>query len=641
MTVTNKLFLLHNTLNTSKLFIARRPLSQLIRGKTVKIGCACGFWGDTAVAAPQLIYGAKVDYIMFDYLSEITMSLLTAAKHRTPTLGYAPDFIQICIAPFIKDIKEKGIKIISNAGGVNPIGCGVALQKVCHKAGVNLNIAVIEGDDLMPEVNKLRNLGITEMNSGKEFPTAIHSMNAYFGAGPIARALDLGADVVITGRCADSALALAPLIHNFQWKMDDFDLLAAGSLAGHLIECGPQITGGIFTDWHLVDHWDNIGFPIVEVGSDGHMIVTKPSGTGGLISTATVSEQLLYELGDPGRYFLPDVVCDFSDVKLEQISEDRVVVTGAKGNPPSGELKVSATYAEGFRSTAVVCVGGPHSKTKVEKTANAIIQRCQRIFHQLGLQDFTDVNIEVLGSEHMYGPYSNIPKGTREAVLWLAVHHNEKKALEFFSREVAPAGTGMAPGLCNIVGGRPKVSAVLKLFSFLYPRNNFKVSIYMNDEFIEEYCTPSTPTAEYPQTVYNTKSPTPVEQPSLPSGDYTYRLIDLAYTRSGDKGNDSNIGVIARHPAFLPYINQALTVESVEDYFQHVFPDRSFPVENRVKRYPVPGIQALNFVLHNSLGGGGIASLRSDAQGKAFGQMLLDFELKNLPDLLSIIKNYS
>ncbi|ESP04394.1 hypothetical protein LOTGIDRAFT_237364 [Lottia gigantea] len=632
----NKLLLIRNSVNYPDRLNKRRCYSQLIRGKTVKIGCACGFWGDTAVAAPQLIYGSNVDYIMFDYLSEITMSLLTAAKHKNPALGYAPDFVQICMAPFIKDIKKKGIKIISNAGGVNPMGCGQALQDVCDRSGVDLNIAVIQGDDLMPKLGELEKLGITDMHTGKQLPSSIHSMNAYFGAGPIARALDLGADVVITGRCADSALALAPLIHNFQWTMDQFDLLAAGSLAGHLIECGPQVTGGIFTDWHKVTHWDNIGFPIAEVGSDGHCIITKPHGTGGLVSLATVAEQLLYEVGDPSHYFLPDVVCDFTDVRLEQVAEDRVIVLGARGKPPSGELKVSATYADGFRSTAVVCVGGPHSKLKVEKTAHAIIKRCQRIFQQLSLPDFKDINIEILGTEHMYGPNSLVPKGTREAVLWLAVQHDEKKALEFFSREVAPAGTGMAPGLCNIVGGRPKISAILKLFSFLYPRDSFKTTIHMNGELKEEYKCPSIPTVEYTQESYKGREyEEDTNQTTLTTGDKTYKLVDLAYTRSGDKGNDANIAVIARDPAFLPYITETLTSQAVRDYFKHVFPSVGL-TQSQVKRYSVPGISGYNYVLHKSLGGGGIASLRSDAQGKAYGQMLLDFEIHNMPVLDSI-----
>ncbi|XP_041359605.1 uncharacterized protein LOC121375943 [Gigantopelta aegis] len=613
-----------------------RFYSQLLKGKTVKIACASGFWGDTAVAAPQLIYGAKVDYIVFDYLSEITMSLLIAAKKKSPDMGYAPDFVQISLAPFIKDIKKKGIKIVSNAGGVNPTACAAYLRQVCDQADVKLNIAVVDGDDLMPKVAELEKLGITEMDSGMPFPKTVHSMNAYIGCGPIAHALDRGADIVITGRCTDSSLVLGPLVHSFRWSMNNFDLLAAGSLAGHLIECGAQVTGGIFTDWHIVKDWDNIGFPIVEVGEDGHFVLTKPHHTGGLVSTATVSEQLLYEIGDPAHYFLPDVVCDFTNVSLNEVAENMVQVTGARGNPPSGEYKVSATYADGYRSTVVVPVGGPRASQKVKKSAEAIIKRCRRIFHQLHLDDFNEVHMEILGNESMYGSLSNISQDIREVVLWLAVHHKQSKALEFFSREIAPAGTGMAPGMCNIVGGRPKVSPVLKLFSFLYPKNNLNIRISMNGDFVEEYIPPEVPTKEYTKRAYPPPSSEEGHTESVSTGNSSYRLEELAYTRSGDKGNNSNIGVIARHPSYLPYLRQALTAERVEAYFSHLFTDRKGPLSERIRRFDVPGIHGMNFLLYNALGGGGIASLRVDPQGKALGQMLLDFVIEDIPDLKSL-----
>ncbi|KAL3879454.1 hypothetical protein ACJMK2_031752 [Sinanodonta woodiana] len=386
----------------------------------------------------------------------------------------------------------------------------------------------------------------------------------------------------------------------------------------------------------------DIGFPIVEVGSDGNFILYKPLKTGGLISKATVSEQLVYELDDPSHYFLPDVVCDFTNVKISEVKGHDgglVYVSGARGNPPAGEFKVSATYADGFRATAVAVVAGPRSKAKAEKTAEQIIKRCRKIFNQLGLQDFSKVHIEVLGSEHMYGANSRVHVDVREAVLWLAVHHSQRKALEFFAREVAPAGTGMGPGLTAVVGGRPRVSPVLKLFSFLYPKHNIKVQIYMNGEFVEDYVPPQQPTAEYPNKG-RVQEETVFKEP-LPTGPHTFRLEELAYTRSGDKGNTANIGVIARHPDILPYLQQALTAKAVEAYFAHLFENRQGPIESRIQRFDVPGIHAMNFVLYNSLGGGGIASLRSDPQGKALGQMLLDFEIKNLPNLVALLGHRS
>ncbi|KAK2542832.1 hypothetical protein Q9966_003455 [Columba livia] len=347
-------------------------------GAAVRIGCASGFWGDTAAAVPQLLYGGKLDFLVFDYLSEVTMSLLTAAKAQSPVLGYTPDFVSAAMAPYINDIHRKGVRVISNAGGINPLACAAALQEVAKKADVDLKIAVVAGDDLMNEKENLKGAGITDLESGKRFPENIHSMNVYLGARPISRALDLGADIVVTGRCVDSGIVLGPLIHSFGWNRDEFDLLAAGSLAGHLIECGAQCTGGIFTDWHAVPDWHNIGFPIVECSSEGDFILSKPPDTGGLISFGTVAEQLVYELGNPQRYLLPDVTCDFSEVSITEIpgfDGGAVKVHGAKGSPPSMFYKVNATYLDGFRATAVCPVGGPKAVQKGKRTAESILQR--------------------------------------------------------------------------------------------------------------------------------------------------------------------------------------------------------------------------------------------------------------------------
>ncbi|XP_053559737.1 uncharacterized protein LOC128650086 [Bombina bombina] len=603
----------------------------------VRIGCASGFWGDTATSVPQLLNGGKLDFLVFDYLSEITMSLLTAAKAKSSNMGYAPDFVYTAMAPFITDIHKSGIRVISNAGGTNPLACAAALQDVVKKADLDLKIAVITGDDLMKQKEALKESGIRDMESGKPFPENIHSMNVYLGARPISRALDLGADIVVTGRCVDSSIVLAPLIHAFNWKRNEFDLLAAGSLAGHLIECGAQCTGGIFTDWHLVPDWHNIGFPIVECTSDGNVSLSKPSKTGGLISFGTVAEQLVYEIADPQNYLLPDVSCDFSQVSITEIQDADggvVHVSGAKGKPPSSHYKVCATYLDGFRATAVCPVGGPKAAEKGRRTAESILKRTQDMFTQIGLEDYTDVNVQMIGAEDSYGPHGSGKEHAREAVIWLSVHHKQKKALEIFSREIAPAGTGMAPGLTTIVGGRPKVSPVLKPFFFLYPKQNIKIDIFMDGKHIETFSDDYSFTVN--DIVSSTRAATDEVPKDLPSGPYSYRLEELAYTRSGDKGNNANIGVVARHPLYYPYLKRALTAQVVEDYFQHLLHKEHLD-EQSVTRYELPGIYALNFVLKNSLGGGGIASLRSDPQGKAFGQMLLDLKITNVPDLKSLI----
>lgn len=628
------------TCKVSLLGASRSSCDQRVRstfsfsGKTTRIGCSSGFWGDTSVAAPQLIYGGDIEFLVSDYLSEITMSLLTAAKQKNPDLGYTPDFVQSVVAHFLNDIKSKGIRLVSNAGGVNPHACSKSLLDVASKVGItDLKVAVITGDDMMNLKSDLGEAGVTEMDSGAAFPKTVHSMNAYLGAAPIARALDLGANIVVTGRCVDSALVLGPLLHKFKWSLSDYDKLSAGSLAGHLVECGAQATGGIFTDWDKVPDWDKIGFPIVEVDETGNFVLSKPPKTGGLVNRFTASEQLLYELGDPAQYVLPDVTCDFTNVGItdvEGVDGGAVAVSGAKGVPPTDTYKVSATYADGFRATAVCPIGGPRAREKAEKTTQAIFKRCRRMFKFLGMEDFRKVHTAFLGSEDMYGPLAQKEaKDSRELVIWMSVHHSDKKALELFAREIAPAGTGMAPGLTNIVGGRPRVSPVLKLFSFLHRKSKLKVDIHMNGEHVENYVLPH---VDGSTRVATTSGSTYGSLPEMDSGSSTYRLGDLAYTRSGDKGNNCNIGVIARHPSYVPYIKNAVTPEAVEHYFHHTFEENA-PLQDRVKRYDVPGINGFNFVLKNSLGGGGVASLRTDPQGKAMGQMLLDFRLDNMPNL--------
>ncbi|XP_031554535.1 uncharacterized protein LOC116291504 [Actinia tenebrosa] len=620
-----------------------RCYGTVLEGKTVRIGCASGFWGDSACAAPQLVRGGNVDYIMFDYLSEITMSLLTAAKHKSPVLGYTPDFIDVAITPLIKEIKEKGIRLISNAGGVNPEACARAVKKAAKSQGVNVKIAVVLGDDMINRIDEVTQANVKELQSGQDFPAGVVSMNSYLGAMPIARALDLGADIVITGRCVDSALALGPLIHEFGWQPHDYDLLAAGSLAGHLIECGAQCTGGISTDWQVVSDWENIGYPIATCSADGRCIISKPPGTGGLVSPTTVGEQLIYEIGDPTQYILPDVICNFSQVTLQSLigyEGGGVLVQGAQGEPPTDMYKVCATYADGYRATAVCPVGGPFSSLKAKKVGKTIINRTSRMFKEMGLEDYTRTHVQVLGSEETYGRHSFpsvMSAGPREAVLWLAVHHQQKHALNIFAREIASAGTSMAPGFTTIVGGRPKASPLLRLFSFLYPKSKFKTEIYMDDELVEalDYVVPSKVTKLTEASVPRTQVvPARIR---MPKGRCTFPLSSLAVTRSGDKGNSVNIGVIARHPSYVPFLRRALTEEAVEEYFIHLFDGKPSDGKCRVKRYELPGINAFNFVLDDALGGGGVTSLRSDPQGKALGQMLLDFKIKNVPDILPSI----
>ncbi|MGE9799168.1 acyclic terpene utilization AtuA family protein [Acinetobacter baumannii] len=584
--------------------------------RVVKIGCASGFWGDTNTAAFQLVHLTDINYLVFDYLSEITMSIMAKAKMVEPRHGYALDFVSRVMAPLLKKIAEKKIKVISNAGGVNPLACRDALQKIIKEYGLDLKVAVVLGDDLLPKHEQLKSQNIQEMFSGEALPEQVASSNAYLGAVAIRDALDLGADIVITGRVVDSAVVLAPLLHEYQWSLDDYDKLAQGSLAGHVIECGAQCTGGNFTDWQLVQGFDNMGFPVVEVSEDGSFVVTKPQGTGGLVSTATVAEQIVYEIGNPQAYLLPDVIADFSHVHLEQVGEHRVRVTGAKGQAPTTQYKVSATYPDGYRVLVSFLIAGREAPQKAQVIADAILTKCERVLAMRSVPPFSEKSVEILGIESTYGDHAKT-LNSREVVVKIAVKHMFKEACMFFASEIAQASTGMAPALAGIVGGRPKASPVIKLFSFLINKNQLNIEIDFEGK---RYL------IEIPQGVSTEQLPTLTagENAVYQGDEIEVPLIEIAHARSGDKGNHSNIGVIARKADYLPWIRAALTEQSVASYMQHVLDAE----KGRVIRYELPGLNALNFMLENALGGGGVASLRIDPQGKAFAQQLLDMPVK-------------
>ncbi|MBL6750204.1 MAG: DUF1446 domain-containing protein [Nevskia sp.] len=583
--------------------------------KTVRIGCAAAFWGDTNTAAAQLVQKGNVDYLVFDYLAEITMSILAAKRMKDPNDGYAVDFVEYVMAPLMAQIKAQKIRVVANAGGVNPLACKQALEAAAAKAGVELRVAVVLGDDLLARKDEFADC--RELGGSAAPPPNLVSMNAYLGALPIARALDAGAEIVVTGRCVDSALVLGPLMHEFGWRQDEYDKLAAGSVAGHIIECGAQCTGGNFTDWELVrEGFPDMGFPVVDVASDGSFVVGKPEGTGGLVSVHSVLEQMLYEIGDPRAYILPDVVCDFTGVKLEQVGENRVRVSGARGYPPTATYKVSATYPAGMRCAALFMIGGIDAARKGRASASAVVEKVRRQLLEAGLGDFTGVDIHCIGAEETYGPHARPgAAATREVVVKIVVQHPSAKATRLFAREIVQAATAMSPGFTGYFGGgRPEPSMIPKLFSTLVPKDRVAIDVAIGQE---RFAVP-VPTAGG----FVPPAAEPEDLPVVAADGGSVPLVRLAVARSGDKGDHANIGVAARRPEYLPYIKAALSSRAVRDYFAHVLAGGA---QGRVERWELPGSNSLNFMLYNALGGGGACSLRTDPQGKAFAQMLLDF----------------
>ena len=605
--------------------------------RAVRIGGASGFWGDSAVGAPQLVKLGQLDYLVFDYLAELTMSLLAAAKGKNPELGYATDFVNVTMKSVLKDVVSRNIRVISNAGGVNPQACAKAIQAMAAEQGVVVKIAVVLGDDVTPLLPQLRDEQVTELQSGAALPERLLTANAYLGALPIKAALDAGAQIVITGRCVDSAVTLGALMHEFGWAPDDHDRLAQGSLAGHIIECGCQATGGLHTDWEAVPDWPHIGYPVIECHSDGHFTVTKPPGTGGLVNTAVISEQMLYEIGDPAAYLLPDVVCDFTGVTLTQDGENRVCVQGATGRAPGAFYKVSSTFLDGFRCTAQLMIVGVDAARKAQRTGEAILTRTREMFRELGLADFSRSRIEVLGSELAnFGPHAHT-RHVREAVLHLGVMHPQKPALELFAREIAPAGTSWSPGTTG-ASGRPSPSPCIKQFAFLVAKSRLAPSVTLDGRtWSVDIPAPSEPDGTHPAAAATSSSsrlPTAPSGTEVPAsgitpaeadqGSRTVPLIALAYARSGDKGDTSNIGIIARRPEWLALLQAQVTEEAVADHLAHL-------VRGKVLRYALPGIHAMNFVCTEALDGGGMASLRNDPLGKGMGQVLLTLPVR-VPD---------
>lgn len=582
-----------------------------MNSKTIRIGGASGYWGEAAYPTAQLLNAGPIDYLVYDYLAEITMAIMARARAADPDKGYAEDFLTRAMGPNLAAIAQQRVKILSNAGGINPRVCAERLRAEIARQGLSLRVALVEGDDLIgAAVESHAAQGLSDMFSDAAFPPTeqMLSANAYLGAWPIAAALREGADIVITGRCVDSALALGAAIAAFGWSEHDFDRMAQASLAGHLIECGPQASGGNFTDWRDAGDITDIGYPIVEMAENGNFTISKPAGSGGVVNRGTVTEQLIYEIGDPQSYLLPDVSCDFSQVVVDDKGDGVVAVSGARGRAPGPSYKVCATWGDGFKAGMLINFIGVEGREKAASFADAVFARARRALGELDLPPFAQEDVEIFGGRSTQ--FDNID----EITVKIAAKHQSNKGAAILIRELLGAVLATPAGLVVYTAGRAKPTPVIRLFSYLLPKASVMVTTEVDRSdgapIRQSYAPASFESVDPP-------APAPAPTAAQSSGEMVeVPLHRLAFGRSGDKGNWANIGIIARGPDFLPWIWESLSSDRVRDIFQ------SFGVGS-VERFHLPGPQAINFLLRDVLGGGGIASLRLDAQGKAYAQILL------------------
>jgi hypothetical protein len=586
--------------------------------KIVTIGGATAFVTDSSLGMEQFL--AMPDpprYLLFDMMSEgVIPYVARGAKAAGP--AYVQGFVDLFVLPYLPRVMAHGIRLVANAGALDGHGCAAAIRDGAAREGLYPKVAVVDGDDLRGRAEEFVGRGFADMFSDVPIGEAIGSaellsMSAYVGAFPIARALADGADIVVTGRAVDSAAALGPLIHEFGWTVDDFDRLAAGTLCGHLIECSAQVTGGTFTDWEEVPDWHNIGFPLAECRTDGGFILTKPPGTGGMVTPATCAEQLIYEVSDPRAYIVPDVVCDFSGVRFRQTDVDRVEVTGARGRGRTDSYKVSFTVDDGWRATTVFPIIGRDAVRKAERTGAELVARTERILEARQLGGWRRTCVEPLGGEATYGPLAHeAARTTREVVCRVVCDHDSFEGAEVLIREQASIISHMAPGisvpLANAITPRNKIGA------FLLPKSEVALALHLGGR-----STTVQVALGGAMTVAGPVTPPPPPLEDCNGG--RVPLIALAYARSGDKGHVFNVGVMARKPDYLPAINAALTDEAVLDHYRHFADDAD---EVTLERYFMPGFHGINFVIFGCMQGGLMNCARADSAAKAMAQLLLD-----------------
>lgn len=454
------------------------------QGKTIRVAAGQGFWGDWIEAPIRQVEGGQIDYLVLDYLAEVTMSILQKQHSRNPEMGYARDFVTQ-VERILPAIADRGVRVVSNAGGVNPRACAAAIRQVADKAGLGnrIRIALVSGDDLLPQLDELVANGepLSNMDTGRplsDVRDSVQSANAYLGMQPVVEALDKGANIVITGRVTDTGLTLGPLVHEFGWPVDDWDLIAAGTVAGHILECGAQSSGGnLMRDWRKVRRLEDVGFPIVEATADGNFVVTKHPGTGGVVNIASVTEQLVYEMGDPKEYITPDGVADFTTIQLSRAGKDRVSVSGIRGAPRTDKLKVSIAYAWGWKAVGSLVYSWPDAYDKARAADRVLRKRLAA----LGLE-FDQILTEYVGVDSTHGKLAGPPSpDIAEVMLRVGVRSRERAPVERFTREIAPLVLTGPPSVTGFAGGRPQVEEIIAYWPALVSRelveSNVKVEL--------------------------------------------------------------------------------------------------------------------------------------------------------------------
>lgn len=586
-------------------------MTRATRDRIIIANCG-GFWGDDPTAAKRQVEGGPVDYLVMDYLAEITMAILQKQRQRNPTAGYATDFLSQ-LRDVLVPCAERGIRIITNAGGVNPLSCMEAVEQLARDLGVadKVRVGVVLGDDIYDDLGTILASGqaLSHMDTGDPLSAIrdkVMSANIYLGAAPIVKALEMGANVVIAGRVTDTAVTLAPMIHEFGWADNDWDRLAAGIVAGHIIECGAQATGGNFTDWHTVKSFSNIGYPVVEACADGSFVVTKHPGTGGLVNIHTISEQLLYEMGTP-QYIAPDCLARFDSIQLSDDGPDRVRVTGIRGEPAPDLLKVSVSFSHGYRIFGRLMVTGPDSLAKANKAAEIFWDAAG------GPELYEEAMTQFIGWNATHPTLAT--EEPSEVLLQVAARDKDKGKLEKrFAPFVVGKGLSSMPGWCVPADqGRPRVSDVVGYWPALLARDQVRMRVRVGDQ---ELPVSSVAPRGLPSVTPFSPASAPDASVATTGRTVSVPLMRLCLARSGDKGDTCNVGVIARSPAVYKWMLDTLTPEFVKRYFGDV-------CKGEVERFEVANIQSVNFLLHQSLGGGGTMSIQFDAQGKTYAQYLL------------------